>query len=367
MKDITIGSAKSEPGKLTYGFIDGLELPTGTVDKIPVMIAQGKEDGPTFFLTANVHGNELTGVAVIHETVNDDLASKLKGTVVAIPTLNPSGLRLGKRHSEYNEPDPNRLYPEGMFAKKEDESDKDKDYPKPYEQIASKVYSYMEKYADFLIDFHNHSIRSIPYSIVDRVFYKDEANKEEAEQLSEKQLGMIKAFGCFYAADFPPRKYMKLKYHRSVSGAALNSLRIPAFTTELGANSILLPDVIVGSVKGTRNLLRWAGMLDSPMEGTPEFTVPQPDERMRRIEHPRTKSSGIVKFLVNPGDMVDKGQLIAKLTDVYGRPIGDGFIRTDYAGYMIALYSQICFYPDQAICEMGILDEDEMVGVIPET
>ncbi|MHA2360982.1 MAG: hypothetical protein ACXAB6_03540, partial [Candidatus Thorarchaeota archaeon] len=132
MKEITIGSAKSKPGKLTYGFIDGLELPTGTVDKIPVMIAQGKEYGPTFFLTANVHGNELTGVAVIHETVNDDLASKLKGTVVAIPTLNPSGLRIRKRHSEYNEPDPNRLYPEGMFAKKEDESDKDKDYPKPY-------------------------------------------------------------------------------------------------------------------------------------------------------------------------------------------------------------------------------------------
>lgn len=49
MKVIEIGSAKSAPEKLIYGFIDSLDLPTGTTEKIPVMIAQGAEDGPTFF------------------------------------------------------------------------------------------------------------------------------------------------------------------------------------------------------------------------------------------------------------------------------------------------------------------------------
>ena len=63
MKEIAVGSAKSTPGQLTYGFIDVLDYPTGGGEKIPVMIAQGEADGPTFFLSANVHGNELTGVA----------------------------------------------------------------------------------------------------------------------------------------------------------------------------------------------------------------------------------------------------------------------------------------------------------------
>ncbi len=118
MKVVEIGSAKSEPGKLTYGFIDSLELPTGITEKIPVMIAQGTTAGLTFFLTANIHGAELTGIATIHELVTESLARELEGTVVAIPTLNPSGLRRLQRSPEFDERDPNRLFPEGMLQKK---------------------------------------------------------------------------------------------------------------------------------------------------------------------------------------------------------------------------------------------------------
>ena len=115
LKSITIGTAKSAPGKLTYGFINVMNLPTGTSDKIPVMIAQGKEDGPTFFIYENIHGNEITGVAVVHDVVNEDLVKELKGTVVAIPTLNPTALRLYQRYPEYQDEDPNRQFPEGRI------------------------------------------------------------------------------------------------------------------------------------------------------------------------------------------------------------------------------------------------------------
>lgn len=366
MKSIVIGSAKSEPGKLTYGFIDALELPTGTHDKLAVMIAQGKEDGPTFFITANVHGNELTGIGVIHDIVTQELAEQLKGTVVAIPSLNPTALRLYQRYPEYQDEDPNRQFPEGRFAKP-DEDDEDKKFPKPYEQVANLIYSFFEKYADYHLDFHNHTLRSIPYSILDRIFYDGEGEKEEAEKLAAKQLGMVEAFGAaaMVTADFPPKKYMNLKYHRSLSGAVLNTLRIPAFTVESGSNCVLLPEVVAGSVKGTRNLLRWAGMLDSPMEEITEYTVPIPEYRIRRIEHPRAKHSGIVRLLVEPGEKVTKGQAIARITDIHGKPLGDGFIRTDYDGYMIALRDQVTIYPHQHVAEMGIKDEDSIMAPMP--
>ncbi|NHJ12386.1 MAG: hypothetical protein EAX95_01865 [Candidatus Thorarchaeota archaeon] len=365
MKSISIGTAKSQPGSVTYGFIDVMTHPTGTADRIPVMIAQGTEDGPTFFLTANVHGNELTGIAVMHEIMTDELVQELKGTVVAIPSLNPSGLRSGSRTSEYGEADPNRLYPEGWFAKDEEKDDEDRLHPKPYEQVASKVFHYLKEYADYHIDFHNHSIRSIPYSILDRVFYKDESQRAEAERLSQRQNEMVKAFGVMITADFPPRKYMKLKYHRSVSGAVLNGLRIPAFTVELGANTLLIPEIVAGSVKGTRNVLRWAGMLDSPCEAITEFDVPQPAFRLKRIDHPYAPESGLIKFLVGPGEEVSAEQPIAKYTDIFGRPIGDGFLRTDHDGYMIALRSQMTVYPHMSISEMGIEDDAEMVSPFP--
>jgi hypothetical protein len=364
VKKIRIGTAKSVPGRLTYGFFDGIELPTGTADRLAVMIAQGTRDGPTFFLTANVHGNELTGVAVIHDVMTEELAKELKGTVAAIPTVNPSALRLFQRTSEYGEPDPNRLFPEGKFAKRNEEDEEPK-YPKPYEQIASKIYAFIEKYGDFHLDFHNHTYRSLPYAIIDRIFYDDEEDKKNAVELSKKQEKMVDAFGAVTMADFPPKKYMKLKYHRSLSGSVLNNLRIPAFTVELGGNSVVLPDIVAGSVKGTRNVLRWADMLDSPKEKITEWEAPKHSGRIRRIEHPRSKHSGIIRFLVNPGDKIEKGQPVARITDIHGRPLGDGYIRTEHDGYVTVLNSKMTVYPNDPLGEIGIADDADLVAPNP--
>ena len=363
MKTIKIGSVQSEPGKLVYGFIDAMKLPTGTTDKIPIIIAQGKVDGPTFFISANVHGDELTGVAVIHDVVTEDLVKELKGTIVAIPTLNPTGLRMYQRYPEYQDEDPNRQFPAGRFANPEDD-DEDPKFLKPYEQVAELLYSYLEKYADYHLDFHNHSLRSIPYSILDRIFYDGEDEREEAEKLAAEQKGMVEAFGAggMITADFPPKAYMNLKYYRSLSGAVLNTARKPAFTVEMGSNSVLHPEIIAGAVKATRNVMRWAGMLDSPKEEITEFEVPKPEYRLRRFEHPRAKQSGIVRLLVKPGEKVTKGQPIAKLTDIHGRPIGDGVIKTEHDGYMIALRDEMHIYAHQHVAEMGIRDEFDIIA-----
>jgi predicted deacylase len=364
LKNILIGTAKSEPGRVTYGFLDGLELPTGTVDRIPVIIAQGTKDGPTFFLSANIHGNELTGIAVIHDVLTEDLVKELKGTVVAFPTVNPSALRRGNRTSEYGEDDPNRTFPEGRFARKE-EADEDTKYLKPYEQIASKLYNVIKEYGDYHLDFHNHTLHSLPYSIIDRVFYDTEEDKGTAVELSRKQKEMVEAFGAVNMSDFASEKYMNLKYHRTFSGAVLNSLHIPAFTVELGGNSVVQEDIVAGSAKGTRNVLRWAGMLDSPAEEITEWKVPKYSGRIRRFEHPRSSHSGLIRFLVKPGDRITKGQPIARLVDIHGKPLGDGYVRTDYDGYVIVLRSHITVYRNDSIAEIGIADDTPLVEKNP--
>ncbi|MFX1537463.1 MAG: succinylglutamate desuccinylase/aspartoacylase family protein, partial [Promethearchaeota archaeon] len=149
--------------------------------------------------------------------------------------------------------------------------------------------------------------------------------------------------------------------YRTFSGATLNSLRIPAFTVELGGNTALFPEVVAGSIKATRNVLKWAGMLEGAQEEITEFPVPMPDENIRRCEHPRAKQSGIITFLVKPGERVDKGQPIAQFSDIFGRPIGDGFIRTEHDGYMIALRSKMTVYANEFIAEMGIKDEEPLI------
>ncbi|MFX1516716.1 MAG: succinylglutamate desuccinylase/aspartoacylase family protein [Promethearchaeota archaeon] len=365
MKRIKIGTAESEPGKLNYGFIESIDHPTGMTEQIPVMIAQGYETGPTFFLTANVHGNELTGIAVIHQLVTEDFAQQLKGTVIAIPSLNPSALRHYQSRPGFDTRDPNRLFPEEKFAEDKDEAEIDKEPPEMFEQVTAKIYSYFKEYADYHIDFHNHTLRSIPYIIQDRIFYKNESKKEEAEKLSKRLKLMVEAFGAFVCTEFPANKYLKMKLHRSVSGAALNSLRIPAFTAELGENNVVIPQVVAGSIKGTKNVLRHVGMLDTPREEITEFPIPKPEGSIRRSYHPRANASGIIRFLVNPGDQVKKGQPLASITDLLGRKLGDGLIRTEYDGYMIALRSEMTVYQNNPIAEMGIKDDAPLVVPFP--
>lgn len=47
------------------------------------MIASGNEPGPTFLLTANIHGDEVTGLVVVHRFIEGLEASgrleKLRG------------------------------------------------------------------------------------------------------------------------------------------------------------------------------------------------------------------------------------------------------------------------------------------------
>jgi len=290
------------------------------------------------------------------------LAKELKGTVVAIPTLNPSALRSYGMYPTFDKRNPNRLFPEGKFA----DTSEEKEYPTLFEQVANKIYSYFEKYADFHIDIHNHTLRSVPYAILDRVFYEDDTKKEEKMKLFDQLKAMVASFGMVVCVEFPAEKYLKKKLHRSVSGSSLNSLGIPAFTAELGENWFIVPQVVKGSVKGFRNVLKWAGMLPGSIEDITEFPVPKPEVQIRRCEHPRAKQSGIIRFIVNPGDYVTKGQPIALFTDIFGKPLGDGYIRTEHDGYMIALRSEMTVYPNEAIAEMGVKDDNPVVVPIPK-
>ena len=57
-----VGTATARPGEIVYGELPVLDLPTGGREALPVIIAQGRAEGPTLWLTANIHGAELTGI-----------------------------------------------------------------------------------------------------------------------------------------------------------------------------------------------------------------------------------------------------------------------------------------------------------------
>jgi uncharacterized protein len=335
-------------------------LPTGTTEKLPVIVAQGYENGPTFWFTAGIHGNELTGIPAIHETITAELAKNLRGTIIAIPSLNPSGLRTGRRLSYYDNQDPNRAFPEYV-----DHKDATPDHtPGLNEILFQRLYQKIEETADFLIDLHCYDGITIPFTIRDRVLYKTEAEKTEAILLQEKLEAMAKAFGLPIVGEFLAEKYIKRRLHRSTSGITLNNGRIPSFTVELGIMDYVDENALQAAKTGILNALKWAGMLEGKPEKISSVPVPQVDFNTRREGIPKAPVSGLVRYKVRPGDIIQKGEVIAVINDIYGRPLQEVHAPAD--GWVMANSRGLMVYQGQSLFSLALRDDDPQVVPFPE-
>jgi predicted deacylase len=364
---ISLGTATSQPGTIQYGEWEALDHPTGQREFLPVILAQGKQDGPCLWLTAGIHGPEHAGPLVIHRLLNRGLVERLRGTVVAIPALNPAGLRTKERHPYHAPTDPNRLWPDGRPKPPEDP---DKAPPSSLERAYARLFQEILETADYLIDYHNSAIGSLSFVFRDRVLFRNEGNSEEnraaAQGLADTQDEMVRAYDHTIINEFPPAKYVDEKLHRSTSGAALLVGRIPSFTVELGTGLVPDPAIVTASAAGTRNVLRWAGMLDGdrePIEGIKLVDVGFP---VRRRRTPRVDRACVVAHRVEAGDRVQVGDVVAEVRDMWGRPLGEGVLRSEHDGFVIGRAHGVFFYPGDAVLQMAIKDDAPVVGPYPE-
>jgi len=77
---------------------------------IPVHVIHGRQEGPTLFLSAAIHGDELNGVEIIRSVLAKKILGKLKGTLVAVPVVNAYGLIQESRYLP-DRRDLNRSFP----------------------------------------------------------------------------------------------------------------------------------------------------------------------------------------------------------------------------------------------------------------
>jgi predicted deacylase len=291
----------------------------------------------------------------------------MRGTIVAIPVLNPAGQRTNRRDPYHAPKDPNRLWPDGKPKKPQDP---DKDPPSSLETAYERLFEEICASADYLIDYHNAWTNSISFIFQDRILYRAdqdaEQNKEKAEALATKLDEMVRAYGHTIVNEFPPEKYIDEKLHRSTSGAALLVGQVPGFTVELGTGHMPDPAIVAASAAGTRNVMRWAGMLDGDPEPIDGIKIVDPGFPARRRGTPRVDEACVVVHLVEAGDLVKVGDPVAEVRDVWGRPLGDGLLRSEHDGFVIGRMHGIYYYPGDAVLGMAIRDDAPMIAPYPE-
>src|SRR5690554_7392670 len=80
-----------------------IEMPIGrlytdNIVSMPVYVKRSKRPGPTLFISAAIHGDELNGIEIIQRLINSRSLNSLRGTLIAVPTVNVYGVI---NHSRY--------------------------------------------------------------------------------------------------------------------------------------------------------------------------------------------------------------------------------------------------------------------------
>src|SRR5207247_2410486 len=123
------------------------------------------------------------------------------------------------------------------------------------------------------------------------------------------------------------------------------------------------PSIVSAAVTGIRNVLRWAGMLDDPMEPVVGIRMLSPGYTLRRTQQPFAPQSGIVSYLVKSGDTVTIGDPVVCLKDIYGRPYdgGTGLIRSELDGIVLGLTQGAICYQNDPLLSLAIRDDSDLI------
>jgi predicted deacylase len=184
--------------------------------------------------------------------------------------------------------------------------------------------------------------------------------------LASKLEEMLGAYGHTVVNEYPVETYLDDKLHRSTSAAALLLGGIPAFTAELGTGQVPDPAIASASAAGTRNVMRWAGMLPGDLEPITGIQVVNPGYPTRRSRALRAEEPCVVLHRVEAGEPIQAGDPIAEVRDVWGRPLGDGHLWAEHDGFVLGRAHGIYFYPGQMVLYTAIRDDAPLVAPYPE-
>ncbi|NDJ54760.1 MAG: succinylglutamate desuccinylase/aspartoacylase family protein, partial [Chloroflexi bacterium] len=277
------------------------------------------------------------------------------------------------RDSYYYSGDPNRIFPaisdaddEERLSTNKPNSNLEQAYAEVYEAIVATEPA-------CLIDLHTAFIGSIPFAFRDPVYYHRRRgqglSRADAYALQERVDGMLKAFGFTIINEFVSDDYLSKNLHRSVSGSVLNRGGIPAATIELGSWMHVDAGVVDAALQGLRNVMRWAGLLDGPMEiigGIPVLDLGHP---VRRMTAPYAPDSSIVHHLVRPGELIQKDQPLVRLTNIFGQPLGpdEGLLRSPADGFVVWWVHGVVHYRGDPLMLLAVRDDSDLVLPLPNS
>lgn len=315
-------------GSQTLVEIRVARLATGTWLHLSVAVVHGSRPGPTIWLSAAVHGDELNGIAIVRGVLQDLDPNSVCGTLLAVPIVNAFGL-INESRFLPDRRDLNRSFPgskRGSLAS----------------QLAHLFMQQIVTRCSLGIDFHTGSQgrTNLPQLRCD---IDDPALRRLAEV-------------------FAPPAIVHAQTLPGSLRAASARLGIPSLLYEAGEDKRFDSAAIEVGTAGVLRVMRHLKMIENGPDGKPPVPLVA-----RKTLWVRARRGGMCQMSVALGQQVTKGQRVATVFHTLAR--GDIAVRARTSGLIIGLLNHALVNRGEAIAHIAepLRSSDAAMEVAPVT
>ena len=278
-ESFAIGNVRVRAGQARSLELPITRLVTGADVSLPVRVVHGREEGPTVWVDAAIHGDEVNGVEVIRQVMTELDPKTFRGTLIAVPVVNVLGFMNGDRYLP-DRRDLNRSFPgsaRGSLASR----------------IAHLFMTEVVAKCEVGIDLHTGADR------------RSNLPQIRADLDDPKTHALAEAFGA------PVMLHAKIR-----DGSLRHAARERGATVllyEAGENLRFSEDAIAVGVSGVRRVLAALDMIDPATEERP------PVRECRSSSWGRARRTGILRLDAQLGQEVSEHERLGVLVDSFGK------------------------------------------------
>jgi predicted deacylase len=316
----TYNGGRVDPGEtqnIRYGIS---ETYLGDPVRIPVTIINGEREGPTVFLSAAAHGDELNGIEVVRQVAHGWDHSDLAGTLICMPVLNVPGFLAQQRYLPIYDRDLNRSFP----GREDSTSAK---------RMAYRIFQNFIAPCDLGLDFHT-STRGRTNMLHARA----DMSIPEVNRLA-------RAFGTNVIIDSEGPE-------GSLRGEATRA-GVPSITVEMGEAHRFQRGLIDDALAGVESVFAEYGLREASHVRWPGWrTVITGDREKTWI---RADAGGIVDMHFGRGALVHEADTICTITNPFKEDTVE--VLAPFTGLLVGLLENPVVYPGNPLCHLVELDQ----------
>ena len=308
------------PGTKKTIEVEIAELHSMTKLKIPVIVHRAKLAGPVVLLCAGIHGDEINGTEIVRQIIRNKINKPKTGTIICIPIVNIFGY-INQTRAFPDQRDLNRVFP------------------------GSKNGSLASRFAHFLV---TKIIPKVDYAID---FHAGGASRFNAPQIRiAPENPDLKELALVFNAPFT-------LFSKNIVGSFRNAstkLGVKMLLFEGGKSLHLNNAITQEGIAGTIRFLDYLNMLN------PKKVCPQNHRKsivIKKSNWIRANSSGLFQGLVSIGTFVEKGTVLATISDPFGKV--EYKLKAPNQGYIINVNDAAIVYRGDAVFHISTLLEHE--------